>query len=138
MPQSAAIDWHLPISCSEVVEAGWKAQVPWWKPRGGGRKAAVKKALEMVKLQDMAHKPPSALSGGQRQRLLIARSLIQGSKVLLLDEPLSSLDKATRESLAQILEAVCEQEGTSLIIASHEVVDFPCVLIAICILTKVV
>ena len=93
MPQISAIDWNLPISCAEIVATGWKPQTPWWKPRGAGKKTAVKQALEVVNLTKLAHKPPAALSGGQRQRLLIARTLIQGGKVLLLDEPLSGLDK---------------------------------------------
>ena len=78
MPQTSDIDWNLPISCQEVVAAGWRSKTPWWKPRGGGRAKAVAEALEMVSLSAMAHKAPVELSGGQRQRLLMARTLVQG------------------------------------------------------------
>ena len=125
MPQSANIDWHLPMTCREIVAAGWRSTTPWWKLRGRGQAKAVNHALSVVKLLDMAHKAPSDLSGGQRQRLLIARTLVQGGKVLLLDEPLSGLDTQARQTLSEILEAVCTQEGTSIIIASHEIEHFP-------------
>ena len=125
MPQSAAIDWHLPISCKDIVAAGWRSKTPWWKPQGSGRTQAVRAALELVKLTNMAHKAPAELSGGQRQRLLIARTLVQGGKVLLLDEPLSGLDAGARQDLGKVLRDICEREGTSIIVASHEVEHFP-------------
>ena len=104
----------------------WLAQQnPWWKPQGSGRTQAVRAALELVKLTNMAYKAPAELSGGQRQRLLIARTLVQGGKVLLLDEPLSGLDAGARRDLGNVLRDVCEREGTSIIVASHEVEHFP-------------
>src|SRR3546814_4713372 len=59
----------------------------------------VKEALAMVKLGHLADRKPDQLSGGQRQRVALARALIKRPKVLLLDEPLSALDKKLREEI---------------------------------------
>ena len=109
----------------EVVAAGWRSKTPWWKPRGGGRAKAVAEALDMVNLSAMAHQAPVELSGGQRQRLLMARTLVQGGKVILLDEPLSGLDADARQTLSDVLDTISSNKGTGIIIASHEVAHFP-------------
>ena len=61
------------------------------------RKRRVEEALEMVQLAPLGGRKPHQLSGGQKQRVALARALIRRPKVLLLDEPLSALDKKLRE-----------------------------------------
>lgn len=123
--QDASVDWNLPIQARDIVAAGWRATTPWWRPRGRGRNAAVAEALATVDLTEHAKRRPCDLSGGQRRRLLIARTLVQGATLLLLDEPLSGLDAEARGNLARILNRITGPGKAALIITSHEVADFP-------------
>lgn len=125
LPQEPAVGWDLPIRCRDVVACGWQPTVPWWRFRGGGRRAAVERALERVGLTEHADRSPAALSGGQRRRLVIARTLVQEAEVMLLDEPLSGLDRDARQGLAALLDDVTGGAGAALVVASHETADFP-------------
>jgi ABC-type nitrate/sulfonate/bicarbonate transport system ATPase subunit len=77
--------------------------------------------LERLGLSAVADKYPSQISGGQRQRTAIARTLVLKPDLLLMDEPFSSLDTPTRESLQNLtLELVAEQDIT-LVVVTHSI-----------------
>ena len=80
----------------------------------------VQQALEMVQLGSYAARKPHQLSGGERQRVALARALIRRPKVLLLDEPLSALDKKLRERTQFELMDLQYQVGTTFIVVTHD------------------
>ncbi len=82
--------------------------------------AAVAEALEMVGLKGFGGRAAHALSGGQRQRVALARALILKPKVLLLDEPLSALDKKMREHMQVELIRLQRQVGITFILVTHD------------------
>ena len=89
----------------------------------GYRKKAPQKAkdlLEQLGLKDQLHKLPSQLSIGQQQRVSIARALINEPKLLLADEPTSSLDDENAFTVADMLSSLAKQFGTALIIVTHD------------------
>lgn len=77
-------------------------------------------ALEMVGLSDYGQRRPSQLSGGQQQRVALARTLVVEPQVLLLDEPLSNLDKTLRVQMRQELLALQRRLGLTTIFVTHD------------------
>jgi len=77
-------------------------------------------ALDMVKLSGMEKRKPSQLSGGQRQRVALARALVFNPSVLLLDEPLSALDKGLRGQMQIEIKALQRRVGITTICVTHD------------------
>ena len=112
--QSYAIFPHM--SVAENVAFGLRRS-----PLSKAEKAkAVEEALEMVGLKGFGGRAAHALSGGQRQRVALARALILKPKVLLLDEPLSALDKKMREHMQLELIKLQRQVGITFILVTHD------------------
>ncbi len=80
----------------------------------------VARMLDLVKLTPFARRRPDQLSGGQRQRVALARALAKKPKALLLDEPLSALDKKLREETQFELMDIQESLGTTFIVVTHD------------------
>ena len=78
----------------------------------------VEATLERIGLTQMATEPASCLSGGERQRLAIARALLKGKKVLLIDEPTASLDADNKKRVFELLESL--KEDVLIICATHD------------------
>ena len=79
----------------------------------------VEEMLELVELSGFADRMPDQLSGGQQQRIALARALAPEPEVLLLDEPLASLDKQLRESMQVELRRIQEAIGITTILVTH-------------------
>ena len=79
-----------------------------------------KRLIEQVGLTEHANKFPAELSGGQMQRVAIARTLALSPKIILLDEPMSALDAATRLSLREELKRIQAEMHTTMIYITHD------------------
>lgn len=84
------------------------------------RNRRVAQALKMVKLEDYGLRRPHQLSGGQCQRVALARALIKRPKVLLLDEPISALDKKLREAMQIELRELQRSVGITFLYVTHD------------------
>lgn len=81
---------------------------------------AVKKTAKLMRLENMLERKPHELSGGQQQRCALARSLVKGSGLVLLDEPLANLDYKLREELREEIPKLFEESGAIFVYATTE------------------
>jgi iron(III) transport system ATP-binding protein len=84
------------------------------------RRERVQEMLELVGLAHAAERAPHELSGGQQQRVALARALAPAPRLLLLDEPFSSLDVELRERLAHDVRQILRQNGTTALVVTHD------------------
>ncbi|MFB1295722.1 ABC transporter ATP-binding protein [Mycobacterium sp. pW049] len=80
----------------------------------------VSEALDLVQLPNLAHRAVSELSGGQSQRVALARALVYEPRILLLDEPLSALDRRLRESMQLELTRIHRELGVTIVNVTHD------------------
>lgn len=83
-------------------------------------KARVKAALAQVRMSNFGHRRPSQLSGGQQQRVALARALVNRPRLLLLDEPLSSLDANLRRQMQSELKLLQRETGIAFVFVTHD------------------
>ena len=81
---------------------------------------AIEATLEAVGAKELAGRPLSEMSGGERQRLLLAQALIGHPKLLLLDEPLISLDARHQEVAIDVIRRVCRERKITVLFSAHE------------------
>ncbi|MFK7860064.1 MAG: ABC transporter ATP-binding protein [Granulosicoccus sp.] len=84
------------------------------------RQRRISNALQMVNLDGMQHRKPAQLSGGQQQRVALARALVNRPRTLLLDEPLSALDRKLRQAMQLELKNLQTELGISFVFVTHD------------------
>ena len=110
----------FPVSALDVALMGTLAHGRWWLPARRSERELGRAALDRVGLEGEAGRRFGELSAGQRQRVLLARALMQDSRLLLLDEPLSGVDPASSESIVALMGKL-RSEGRALLVSTHDV-----------------
>ena len=127
LPQRRSFDAGTRVRGLDLVRLGldgtrWGFPLPA-RISPGGRAAArrVEEAIELVGASAYAARPIGALSGGEQQRLLIAQALVRRPRILLLDEPLDSLDLSNQGGVAALVQRICREEGVTVLLVAHDV-----------------
>ncbi len=115
LPQKNAVDSHFPISVSEVIASGLLSirNIPQHE-----RKMMVDETIERVELESHRNHPIGEISGGQLQRTLLGRAIISKPELLVLDEPLSYIDKHFEAHLYDIIADIAR--SATILLVSHE------------------
>lgn len=124
LPQRRTFDSSVRVRGLDVVRLGldghrWGFPVPG--PRSRAAAAKVAELVELVGAAAYAARPIGQLSGGEQQRLLIAQALARDPKVLLLDEPLDSLDLPNQGAVAGLVSRLCTERGVAVVMVAHDV-----------------
>ena len=115
LPQKNMIDSRFPISVGEVVASGLLAQRNLSREE---RAVLVEETIALMRLDGYANQSIGNLSGGQLQRALLGRAIISQPRVLVLDEPLSYVDKRFEHHIYDIVEDLATR--TTILLVSHE------------------
>ena len=118
MPQNTAA--AFPFRALDVVLSGRTPHITQWRLETERDRDRAMDALESVAASHLADRPITSLSGGERQMVVLARALAQEPRLLLLDEPATSLDLKHRAGLMRTLARLREQRGLSVIMITHD------------------
>jgi ABC-type Mn2+/Zn2+ transport system ATPase subunit len=119
VPQVEAVDWSFPATVWDVVAMGRFTRLRFWQHFGSHDRRAVRHALDVVNMTNLADRHIANLSGGQQQRVFVARAIAQEPKLLLLDEPTTGVDAATEEALRKIVRELVAG-GMPVLMATHD------------------
>jgi ABC-type Mn2+/Zn2+ transport system ATPase subunit len=120
VPQSASLDSMFPVTAAEVVEMGGYGRLKPYRGTPAAEKSRLRETLQQVGLSDVAGRLFFSLSGGQRQRVLIARALMVGPKILILDEPLAGCDPESQKAISEVLVELSARQGKTVLFSSHD------------------
>jgi zinc/manganese transport system ATP-binding protein len=121
LPQRRHFDADMRIRGIDVVRLGLDG-ARWGVPlrRGQGRER-IAEMIALVGASEFSARPIGRLSGGEQQRLLIAQALVSRPRLLILDEPLDSLDLPNQTATAALLARICRQQGVTVLLVAHDV-----------------
>jgi zinc/manganese transport system ATP-binding protein len=124
LPQRHGFDPSLRIRGTDVVRLGvdggrWGVPLPGARSRAAAER--VRDLLRLVDAEGFAHRPIGQVSGGEQQRLLIAQALARRPALLLLDEPLDSLDLPNQAAIAALVARVCRERRVTVLMVAHDV-----------------
>lgn len=120
-PQHRALEGALALRARDVVGFGldgnqWGFSLPSHK-----RKERIDEVLREVDALNLADAPVGQLSGGEQQRLLIAQALLTNPRLLLLDEPLASLDISREGEIVALVAKVCRERNVAVMLVTHDI-----------------
>lgn len=124
VPQRASVDWDFPARVRDVVAMGLYSELGLLRRIGPAQHARIADALARVGMTDFADRQIGALSGGQQQRVFLARALVQGADLYLLDEPFAGVDAATESAIVAVLKTL-QAAGRTIVVVHHDLSTVP-------------
>jgi iron complex transport system ATP-binding protein len=108
------------MSASLLVSLGRHPFTDWSGKLRAEDVEAVRKAMDAVGIEDLAHRPVCELSDGERQKVMIARALAQDPRVMILDEATAFLDLPRRVEFMHLLQRIAPAEGRAILLSTHD------------------
>ncbi len=124
VPQRSSLEWDFPTDVVDVVTMGTYGQIGWFRRAGARQRDQAMAALTTVGMEAYSSRPIAQLSGGQQQRVLLARALVQGAEIYMLDEPFQGVDAPTERTIVGVLDGLA-REGKTIIVVHHDLQTVP-------------
>ncbi len=125
IPQTNYFDTFLPISVKEAISVGIYAKNGIFKKFSKQDNNYIHEIAQKLKIEELLNKPIGQLSGGQTQKVSIARVIAQDAKIILLDEPLTNLDKSSQEDILNIIDFLHKEKKLTILIVTHNLQLIP-------------
>ena len=109
----------LRLTVGELVAMGRWRRTGLWRPLSRVDRAIIAESLATVGLDGLGRRPVADLSGGQRQRALLAQGLARRAPLLLLDEPMTALDDASRAAIDAAMRGAADA-GAAVVVVTHD------------------
>lgn len=121
VPQQESIDPLFPMTVREIVSMGFYPRLRYWGRPSPADNRMLEATLEELRLTEYARKNYRELSGGTKQKTLMARALVSGAEVFILDEPTSELDDASQKQVMDHLLRFVREQKKTVLMAHHGV-----------------
>lgn len=119
IPQRESVDWDFPVRAVDVVAMGLYRQIGWFRPVRKRHLDQAHEALAKMGIGELAGRQIDQLSGGQQQRVFLARALVQGADLYLMDEPFAAVDASTERAIMEILRGL-RAAGKTAVVIHHD------------------
>src|SRR5213083_371536 len=119
LPQRRRFDPDLRIRAVDLVRLGldgasWGLSLP-----SAAKQRRVAEIIELVGATPYQDRAIGELSGGEQQRVLLAQALVSGARMLMLDEPLDSLDLNNQQAISELIRSICQTRGVTVLLVAH-------------------
>ncbi|HSS62292.1 MAG TPA: ABC transporter ATP-binding protein [Candidatus Limnocylindrales bacterium] len=121
LPQRRRFDPDLRIRALDLVRMGLDGDRFGVPLPSRAARDKVKEMVELVGASAYAERPIGELSGGEQQRILIAQALVTGARMLMLDEPLESLDLTNQQAISELIRRICQAQGVTVLLVAHDI-----------------
>ena len=119
VPQRLVAANAVPVSVAEAVRSALATPKQRWRPLSGEQQTSITRALRRVGLEARSRDRLEDLSGGQQRRVMIARALVTGADLLIMDEPTAGVDQGEQTRLADHMREL-HHDGATIILITHD------------------
>ncbi|MDO5564272.1 MAG: ABC transporter ATP-binding protein [Eubacteriales bacterium] len=123
LPQQVDIQKDFPATSIEIIMSGFQSKKNLISFFTNKEKEIAKKIMIELNISELYNKCFNELSGGQKQKVLLARALVANNEILLLDEPIASLDPNGASQMYDIIEELNNKKNITIIMISHDIYE---------------